>query len=96
MLIGYARISTQDQTLDLQSDALTKAGCSNIYTDTVSGAQVERKGLEEAIHFMRAGDTLVVWKLDGLGRSQRHLIETITGLEAYNMTHTCSIGSSAF
>jgi DNA invertase Pin-like site-specific DNA recombinase len=66
MFVGYARVSTTDQTLDLQRDALTKAGCTKIYTDTASGAQAERKGLQEAISYVRAGDTLVVWKLDRL------------------------------
>jgi DNA invertase Pin-like site-specific DNA recombinase len=80
MLIGYARISTQDQTLNLQQDALQKAGCSKIFTDTISGATTERKGLEQALSYVRAGDTLVVWRLDRLGRSLKHLIETITTL----------------
>src|ERR671932_1590142 len=78
MLIGYARVSTQDQTLDLQLDALKKAGCEKFYTDTASGAKAEREGLEEAINYAREGDVLVVWRLDRLGRSLRHLIETIT------------------
>ena len=80
MLIGYARISTQEQTLNLQLDALKKSGCEKIFTDTASGSQAERKGLEEAVAFARAGDTIVVWRLDRLGRSLRHLIETITRL----------------
>ena len=69
MLIGYARVSTQDQTLDLQKDALEKIGCTKIFTDTASGAQTERKGLDEALEYVREGDTLVVWRLDRLGRS---------------------------
>jgi DNA invertase Pin-like site-specific DNA recombinase len=80
MLIGYARISTQDQTLALQRDALEKAGCDRIFTDTVSGTKQERKGLTEALSHLRAGDTLVVWRLDRLGRSLRHLIDTVTTL----------------
>src|SRR5512142_760064 len=80
MFIGYARISTADQTINLQKDALQQAGCSRIFTDTASGAKAERKGLDEALDYVRAGDTLVVWRLDRLGRSLRHLIETITGL----------------
>src|SRR5437763_10893667 len=80
MLIGYARVSTQDHTLNLQKDALEKIGCSKIFTDTISGATTERKGLEEALEYVRAGDNLVVWKLDRLGRSLKHLIETITNL----------------
>ena len=80
MLIGYARVSTQDQTLNLQQDALEKAGCSKIFMDTISGAKTERPGLEQALAYVRPGDTLVVWRLDRLGRSLRHLIETITAL----------------
>ncbi len=80
MLIGYARISTQDQTLNLQQDALEKIGCSKIFTDTISGSTTQRKGLDEALEYVREGDTLVVWRLDRLGRSLRHLIETITKL----------------
>jgi DNA invertase Pin-like site-specific DNA recombinase len=69
MLIGYARVSTSDQTLDLQKDALEKAGCTRIFTDTASGAKAERTGLDEALSYVRTGDTLVVWRLDRLGRS---------------------------
>jgi DNA invertase Pin-like site-specific DNA recombinase len=81
MLIGYARVSTQDQTLNLQQDALLKAACSKIFTDTASGAKAERKGLEQALTYVRKGDTLVVWRLDRLGRSLPHLIATMTDLE---------------
>jgi DNA invertase Pin-like site-specific DNA recombinase len=80
MLVGYARVSTQEQTLDLQLDALKKAGCGRIFTDTISGAKQERRGLSEALEFMREGDTIVVWRLDRLGRSLKHLIETVTAL----------------
>jgi DNA invertase Pin-like site-specific DNA recombinase len=80
MLIGYARISTQDQTPALQKDALEKLGCNKIFTDTASGAKAERTGLNEALEYVREGDTLVVWRLDRLGRSLKHLIETITEL----------------
>ena len=80
MLIGYARVSTADQTLALQRDALEKAGCERIFTDTASGAKAERVGLAEAIAYAREGDILVVWRLDRLGRSLKHLIETITSL----------------
>jgi DNA invertase Pin-like site-specific DNA recombinase len=82
MLIGYARVSTSDQTLDLQKDALQKAGCERIFTDTASGAKAERAGLDEALAYVRPGDTLVVWRLDRLGRSLKHLIETITRLNS--------------
>jgi DNA invertase Pin-like site-specific DNA recombinase len=81
MRVGYARVSTHEQTLDLQQDALKKAGCEKVFSDTVTGAQLERNGLKEALQFMRAGDILVVWKLDRLGRSLRHLIDTVRQLE---------------
>ena len=81
MLIGYARVSTHEQTLNLQQDTLTKAGCTKIFTDTASGAKTERKGLEEALNYVRQGDALVVWRLDRLGRSLPHLITTMTDLE---------------
>ncbi len=68
MLIGYARVSTQEQTLALQQDALTQAGCSRLFTDQISGAKAERPGLDEALAFLRTGDVLVVWRLDRLGR----------------------------
>lgn len=77
MKIGYARISTADQNLELQTDALEKVGCEKIFTDQASGARDDRKGLIDAIEFCRKGDSLVVWKLDRLGRSLRHLIKTI-------------------
>jgi DNA invertase Pin-like site-specific DNA recombinase len=78
MLIGYARVSTHEQTLNLQRDALQKAGCTKLFTDTASGAKAERKGLDEALDYVRKGDTLVVWRLDRLGRSLPHLITTLT------------------
>ena len=81
MLIGYARVSTQDQTLDLQSDALTAAGCEKIFTDEgVSGSKTDRPGLNEALEYVRKGDVLVVWRLDRLGRSLPHLIQIVTDL----------------
>src|SRR5436305_12894596 len=80
MLIGYARVSTQEQTLHLQIDALENIGCSKIFTDTISGAKAERPGLTDALAYVREGDTLVVWRLDRLGRSLKHLIETITNI----------------
>ncbi len=80
MLIGYARVSTSDQRLDLQQDALRAAGCERVFTDTASGAKTERPGLVAALESCRAGDILVVWKLDRLGRSLAHLVETIQAL----------------
>ncbi len=80
-LIGYARVSTQDQHLHLQQDALKSVGCLKIFTDTMSGSTTERKGLDEALEYLRAGDSLVVWRLDRLGRSLKHLIETVTELQ---------------
>ncbi len=80
MFIGYARVSTQDQTVNLQNDALLKAEVTKTFTDTIGGSTTERTGLTEAFSHLRPGDTLVVWKLDRLGRSLRHLIETITDL----------------
>jgi DNA invertase Pin-like site-specific DNA recombinase len=83
MLIGYARVSKNEQNLDLQRDALIKAGCSekNIFTDKITGTKAERKGLDQALTHLREGDTLVVWRLDRLGRSLKHLIETVTKLQ---------------
>ncbi len=81
MRVGYARVSTHEQTLDLQHDALKNAGCEKIFSDMIGGAKVDRDGLADALKFMRAGDTLVVWKLDRLGRSLRHLIDTVTQLQ---------------
>jgi DNA invertase Pin-like site-specific DNA recombinase len=81
MLVGYARVSTYEQTLNLQQDALTKVGCTKIFIDTASGARAERKGLEQALTYIRKGDTLVVWRLDRLGRSLPHLITTMSDLE---------------
>jgi DNA invertase Pin-like site-specific DNA recombinase len=83
MLIGYARVSTNEQNLNLQRDALLKAGVSakNIFTDTITGTKEERPGLSQALSHLREGDTLVVWRLDRLGRSLKHLIETVTVLK---------------
>jgi DNA invertase Pin-like site-specific DNA recombinase len=82
MLIGYARVSTDDQNLDLQMDALTKAGCERILEDHLSGAKAERIGLQEALNYARAGDTIVVWRLDRLSRSLKDLIEIVALLES--------------
>ncbi|MDF3043544.1 MAG: recombinase family protein, partial [Thermomicrobiales bacterium] len=78
MDIGYARVSTGEQTLDLQLDALAKAGCGKIYRETASGAKAERPVLADVLGYLRPGDTLVVWRLDRLGRSLKHLIETVS------------------
>jgi DNA invertase Pin-like site-specific DNA recombinase len=81
MRIGYARVSTLDQTLALQRDALKGAGCDKVFTDQgVSGTATTRPGLNRALKALRAGDTLVVWKLDRLGRSLSHLVQVIAGL----------------
>src|SRR5438874_3910706 len=80
MLIGYARVSTQEQTLDLQRDELQQAGCEKVFTDTLSGATADRPGLTDALAFVRPGDALVVWRLDRLGRSLPHLIATVSAL----------------
>ena len=82
MFVGYARVSTADQNLDLQQDALLAAKCGRIFTDTASGAKAQRPGLIEALQCCRPGDTLVVWKLDRLGRSLPHLVETVRDLIA--------------
>lgn len=81
MLIGYARVSTEDQHLHLQIDALKKAGCEKIFKDEMSGAKTERPGLREALTFVRQSDTLVVWRLDRLGRSLKDLIERVEELK---------------
>ncbi|MES9966237.1 MAG: recombinase family protein [Sedimenticola sp.] len=80
MNIGYARVSTVDQSIDMQTDALSAAGCEQIYTDKGTGRDFDRKELKACLKALRAGDTLVVWKLDRLGRSVKHLIETVQGL----------------
>jgi len=81
MLIGYARVSTIDQNANLQEDALKKAGCERIYSDRISGTVSERPGLSQAKEVLRRGDTLVVWRLDRLGRSLKDLIEWISYLD---------------
>ena len=81
MLIGYARVSTHDQNLDLQQDALQKAGCNKIFVDEVSGTKAARPGLQQAMDHLREGDVLVVWRLDRLGRSLRNLLDLVAQLE---------------
>ena len=82
MLIGYARVSTQDQVLDLQTEALQKAGCEKLFEDKISGRLADRPGLTKALDMLREGDTLVVWKLDRLGRSVKNLVDLVNELHA--------------
>ena len=89
MLVGYARVSTQDQNLELQRDALTKAGVERTFEDKMSGAKAERPGLMEALNFMRPGDTLVVWKLSRLGRSVKNVIETVEMMQRRGVELKC-------
>ena len=88
MLVGYIRVSTDDQNLNLQKDALLKFGVDerNIFSDKTSGSKDKRVGLDKAIEFLKDGDTLVVWKLDRLGRSLAHLISIITSLKNRNIS----------
>ncbi|MCB1948446.1 recombinase family protein [Nitrosomonas sp.] len=81
MLIGYARVSTLDQNPELQIDALNEAGCKKVFTEKVSGASKDRKQLQQALDFMRKGDTLVIWKLSRLARSLTQIINTVKNLE---------------
>ena len=81
MQIGYARVSTKDQDLSLQYEALNQVGCDKIYEDKASGAKASRKGLNLALEVLRTDDTLVVWKLDRLGRSVKNLVATVGDLE---------------
>ena len=88
-LVGYARVSTRDQTVALQLDALNAAGCVRVFTETASGAQRDRPQLAAALDYMRAGDTLVVWKLDRLARSTKQLIETVEELARRGIGFRC-------
>lgn len=83
--IGYARVSTIDQDPALQRDTLAAAGCVKVFEDCASGARADRAGLHAALDYVRNGDVLIVWKLDRLGRSLPHLIETVTALEKRNV-----------
>lgn len=80
MRVGYARVSTQEQTLNLQTDALQQAGCERLFTDKVSGVKAHKPEFERMMSYLRAGDTIVIWKLDRLGRSTRDLIELVEDL----------------
>ena len=97
-MIGYARVSTQDQNLDLQSEALTKAGCEKIFNDKISGSRAERPGLTKALEMLREGDTLVVWKLDRLGRSVKNLVDLVgelhqQGIQFKSLTDAIDTGT---
>lgn len=92
MLIGYARVSTRDQNLRLQIDALEGAKCDKIFEDKISGATKARPGLDDALSHLRAGDTLVVWKLDRLGRSAAHLVTFLDDLRQRGIHFRCLTG----
>ena len=100
MLIGYARVSTQEQNLDLQLDALTKAGCEKVFDDKISGSRTERPGLSKLLEMLREGDTLVVWKLDRLGRSVKSLVDLVgelhkKGVQFRSLTDSIDTGTSS-
>lgn len=100
MLIGYARVSTQDQNLDLQVKALTKAGCKRVFDDKISGTRAERPGLAAALALLREGDTLVVWKLDRLGRSVKNLVDLVgelhgQGVQFKSLTDSIDTGTAS-
>ena len=82
MKIGYARVSTQEQNLDLQLDALKDAGCEQVFTDKISGSKKKRPGLDELKHILRKGDKVIVWKLDRLGRSLPDLVNLVNLFDA--------------
>ena len=94
MLIGYARVSTHDQSLDFQKDALIEAGCQKTFVDEVSGVVVARPGLTSALEILREGDVLVVWRLDRLGRYLAHLIDLVQELEEKHLAFWIAAGSS--
>jgi DNA invertase Pin-like site-specific DNA recombinase len=98
MLIGYARVSTQDQNPDLQREALNKAGCEKVLEDKASGTRSERPALTKALEMLREGDTLVVWKLDRLGRSVKQLVDLVgklhkQGIQFKSLTDAIDTGS---
>ena len=85
MKIGYARVSTKDQSFHGQTDALEAAGCKKIFKEVASGAKAQRSVLQEALNYLREGDTLVIWKLDRLGRTLRELVELVNTLSERNI-----------
>ncbi len=89
MKIGYMRVSTQEQNLDLQADALSEAGCDKIFSDKASGAKEDRVGLAEALEYLREGDVLVVWRLDRLARSFKQLVQIVTDLKERGIGFVC-------
>jgi DNA invertase Pin-like site-specific DNA recombinase len=100
MLIGYARVSTRDQNLELQREALERAGCEKIFEDKVSGARAEKPGLAKVLELLRKGDSLVVWKLDRLGRSVKHLVELVgelheKGVQFRSLTDAIDTGTTS-
>lgn len=103
MLIGYARVSTQDQNLELQREALSKAGCKKVFEDKVSGTRADRPGLAKTLEMLREGDTLVVWKLDRLGRSVKQLVDLVGDLHKHGVQfrsltdsrHCCKVSDEA-
>jgi DNA invertase Pin-like site-specific DNA recombinase len=94
MRVGYARVSTQDQRLDVQQEALTRSGCDKLFEDTISGRVTDRPGLKRALDILREGDTFVVWKLDRLGRSVKQLVDLVSGFEQQGVSLTDSIDTS--
>src|SRR5260221_13519172 len=92
MKIGYVRVSKNEQNEALQIDALKEAGCIKWFVDKISGSKVERKGLNEALAYVRPGDTLVVWKLDRAGRSLSHLIELLKDLQTRERSEERRVG----
>lgn len=100
MLIGYARVSTQDQNLALQKEALRQAGCEKVFEDKASGTRADRPGLAQALGLLRAGDTLVVWKLDRLGRSVKQLVDLVSelrerGIQFKSVTDAIDTGTAS-
>lgn len=100
MIVGYSRVSTHDQNLDLQEDALKSEGCTKIFTDVISGAKSKRPGLDGLLDYVRSGDTVIIWRLDRLGRSLKDLIEIVNhfeskGIELISLHESINTSSSA-